>query len=269
MRGRTAALTLAMTAFLTAGAAAAPLGRITESPSLVPNGDQPYGIAAGSDGNLWVGLQGTTNAIERITPSGTTHVFTQGLQASNGSSIQILAPGPDGNVWFSDSGTTKRIGKITPDGSITEYSLPSGASAFGIAPGPDGNMWFADSGNNEIGRITPNGTVTEYAGGLNPGASPGQITPGPDGNMWFTDDSASTPAIGMITTTGTPTSTEIPTGVTGSALRVNRRGSGRRHLVRRRRHDEGDRTGHAHRCGDRVLVRPDLEYLPDADGPGA
>ena len=64
---------------------------ITEFPIPTPTG-QPYGIAAGPDGNLWFAGSLGGN-IGRITPAGAVTEFP----ASDAISI---AAGPDGALWF-------------------------------------------------------------------------------------------------------------------------------------------------------------------------
>src|SRR5207248_11681413 len=56
-------------------AAAAPLAQITEFDQTngLNAGGSPAGIAPGPDGNLWFTDRGTTKAIGRITPNGTTN----------------------------------------------------------------------------------------------------------------------------------------------------------------------------------------------------
>jgi streptogramin lyase len=186
-----------------AGAATGLTPTITEfSAGLNPGGDPNFGMAPGSDGNVWFTDRGPTEAIGRITPSGVITEFSTGLNA--GSSPQGLAAGPDGNLWFTDTGTTKAIGRITPSGAITEFStgLNAGSSPFSITAGPDGNLWFTDPGTTRaIGRITPSGVITEFSSGLNAGAAPSGIAPGSDGNVWF-GDQGTTPAMGRITPSG-------------------------------------------------------------------
>jgi len=118
-----------------------------------------------------------------------------------------ITPGPDGNLWFTEEKTGK-IGRITPSGEITEFVVPSNASAvsasgpWGITAGPDGNLWFADYSGAQIGRITTSGIITTFPMPSNP-SQPIAIAAGPDGNLWFTD--AAGGAIGRITPAGSIT----------------------------------------------------------------
>src|SRR5260370_39590475 len=80
---------------------------------------EPFGIAAGSDGNLWFTEQ-TYNNIGRITPAGTLTEFAVPLTNFTGGSFESIAAGPDGNLWFAENAVSK-IGRITPGGVVTEF----------------------------------------------------------------------------------------------------------------------------------------------------
>ena len=196
------ALGLAGTAHASVGVSSALLGvgNPQQGVNAPPNGillltlpsSDPFGIAAGADGNVWFTDAGG-DEIGRISPStGAVTEFSAGI--TKGASPFGIAAGPDGNMWFTEYGGN-RIGRITPAGVVTEFSagISPGADPYGIAAGPDGNMWFAEPHTGQIGRITPSGVVTEFSTG---GYYPEAITAGPDGNMWFTQGVS----IGRITT---------------------------------------------------------------------
>jgi streptogramin lyase len=184
----------------------------------LPFFEEPGGIAAGPDGNIWFtehaftfgGPKGPNiGKIGRITPAG---VITEFAIPSTDSQPGDIAAGPDGALWFTDESQFPeqgKIGRITTAGVINEFPLPiARTSLFGIAAGSDGNMWFTESvfvagGSSigKIGRITTTGVVTEFA--LDFEATPGGIAAGPDGNLWFTFSAGNGSAgIGRITTAG-------------------------------------------------------------------
>ena len=189
-----------------------PAGEVTEF-DLPVQENQPWGITAGPDGNLWFTAwndddqnQVSNAAIWRVTPLGVLTEFP--LPAPNEYSYfspYEITDGPDGNLWFTGTG----IGRITPAGQITLFPVDTGAVS--ITSGPDGNLWFTGNG---IGRITPAGQVTEFPipastnecslGSNNPDG----ITAGPDGNLWFTEGGCS--KIGRITPGGTITEFALP-----------------------------------------------------------
>ena len=72
---------------------------ITEYSSGLNAGSRPWGITAGSDGDLWFGDQGTTKAIGQITTAGS---ISEVGGLGSGSVPYGLASGTDGNIWFAD-----------------------------------------------------------------------------------------------------------------------------------------------------------------------
>jgi virginiamycin B lyase len=149
----------------------------------------PWGIVAGSDGNLWFTEEGDLQGVGRITTEGTITLLPTTPPGSTwglaGLSDKIAA-GADGALWFTeDMGNV--IGRITTSGAVAEYPLPV-ANRFPnfVAPGPDGNMWFSEIAPGHIGTITPSGVITEIA---IPGFTDSTvgITAGPDGSIWFVE----------------------------------------------------------------------------------
>lgn len=229
-RSLTAGLLIVMGVLLGWADSAQAAGSITEYNEGLA-GSSPEHIVEGPEGNLWFtaskgGVESSTPAIGRITPSGTVTTFSTGL--TSGSSPFDITVGPDGNLWFTDKPVygrgTPAIGRITPSGTITEFTEAHDENGdsielsepLNIIPGPDGNLWFTDwayvGGEPAIGRITPSGAITEFK--LPQFSLPRSIVVGPDRNLWFTDSSAvslSTGSIGRITPGGTLT--EFSTGL--------------------------------------------------------
>ncbi len=183
-----------------------PAGVLTRFPTELvfpgpsPSFTGPFGITAGTDGNLWVTLN-EANLIARFTSGGE----LDGLSSipTSGSRPRSITAGPDGNLWFTERSGNK-IGRITPAGVITEFAIPTPLSRpDDITAGSDGNLWFTEKNANNIGRITPDGVVTEFAVPTH-GV---EIAAGPDGALWFTRSDA---RLGRITTSGVVTEIAIP-----------------------------------------------------------
>jgi streptogramin lyase len=150
------------------------------SEQTLPGYSGPYGIAAGSDGNVWFTETSPPGDVGRLTPTGSLTEFPPSSTARN------IALGADGNLWFTEPGNSV-IGRSTPGGTIVEFSVPPVSSApVDLAQGPDGNIWFTEAAGNNIGSITPGGKIIEYSAP----ARPYGITKGPDGNIWFTEPGA-------------------------------------------------------------------------------
>jgi streptogramin lyase len=118
-----------------------------------------YSIAAGPDGNIWIGDLANTS-IWKLTSAGE---FTRYQIPSGGFPYGICA-GPDGNMWFTCQAPGNSIGKCTMSGVITEYPIPTAsANPQGICSGSDGNLWFTEAGpTNNIGQCTTAGVITEF-----------------------------------------------------------------------------------------------------------
>lgn len=147
----------------------------------------PYGLTAGSDGNLWF-IEGSAYKIGRITTAG---VITEFVIPTPGAMEKRITAGPDGNLWFSEF-SGNRIGRISPTGVITEFVIPSDNShPSELTTGPDGNLWFSENIANKIARITPTGVITEFAlpTSCTTGytCQPSGLITGTDGNLWFTE----------------------------------------------------------------------------------
>ncbi|HEX8282387.1 MAG TPA: hypothetical protein VF588_03490 [Pyrinomonadaceae bacterium] len=102
---------------------------------------EPYGVAVGRDGTVYVSDAGESNRVRRLTPRG---------------EVSTLAGGRDG---FADGA-----------GAAAAFSTPSGLALDGA-----GNLYVADTGNNRVRRVSPEGLVTtvagEGAGGFRDGAA--------------------------------------------------------------------------------------------------
>jgi hypothetical protein len=82
----------------------------------------PFGIAAGSDGNVW--FTASYPGLGWITPSG---IITE-LSLSD---VWFLTAGADGDLWAAGIGTLKRI---SPDGSTSTFSIPAPTLEWGNPP---------------------------------------------------------------------------------------------------------------------------------------
>ncbi len=122
---------------------------------------QPYGVAAGRDGSVWVADRAASKA-EELTPSGQL-IMVLG-QHGPGALLQPegVAVGPGGNVWVSDTGHD-RIVEFAPDGAELRAfgSAGSGSGQLSrprdLAVAPGGDVYVADQGNNRIEEFSPSG----------------------------------------------------------------------------------------------------------------
>ncbi len=182
-----------------------PRGRITEFSHGLARGSVPFGIATGTDAQVWFtdrGCSGTGHcAVGRITAAGQIAELRQGLR--HGGEPLGIAGAAGGEMWFADSAGA--IGEVSPGGQITEHirGLRAGSAPVAVAAGPDGAVWFTDEGQMPaVGRVTAGGAIREFSAGVQAGSEPAAITPVGDGKLWFTDEGSAS-AFGVITV-GTP-----------------------------------------------------------------
>jgi sugar lactone lactonase YvrE len=95
----------------------------------------PFGVAVGADGTVYVADAGETPRLRAISP--------------------------DGKVWTIAGGTR---GFADGQGPAARFDTPSA-----IAIDSDGTVYVADTGNNAIRRVSRDGVVSTVAGGTTPG----------------------------------------------------------------------------------------------------
>src|SRR6266850_7423131 len=146
----------------------------------------PFGIAIGRDGAIYLADAGESNAIRKLTPQGTSTILTT-LAGSNDSfnTPSGLAIDSDGNIYVADTGNN-RIRKITAEGVVSTVAgtgtagyLDGQANAaqfdgpIGVALDAKGNIYVADTYNDRIRKISLEGQVSTLAGAGRPGYSDG------------------------------------------------------------------------------------------------
>jgi virginiamycin B lyase len=126
----------------------------------LPGSGSPWGIAQGSDGQMWFTDQGTDAIGSFNTSTNAIAEYSTGITQGD-TYPRDIASGPDGALWFTEWGANK-IGRIDPTThAITEYPVSNvdnpNPRPYGIVKDPTGAayMWFTESTGNKIGRIGP------------------------------------------------------------------------------------------------------------------
>ena len=134
----------------------------------------PFGIAIGRDGAIYVADAGESNAIRKLTPQGTSTTLT--TLAGNDDSFNTpsgLAIDNDGNLYVADTGNN-RIRKITAEGVVSTVAGTGTAGYLdGVAVDAKGNIYVADTYNDRIRKISLEGQVSTLAGAGRPGNADG------------------------------------------------------------------------------------------------
>ncbi|QGZ42739.1 sugar lactone lactonase YvrE [Pseudoduganella flava] len=243
----------------------------------------PFGIAAGPRGTVYVADGGDANRIRTIAPDGRVATLaggTEGYADGKGAAAHFNTPSAvaldhQGNLYVADTGN-HAIRKVSPDGTVTTLAgngQPGdadgkGAAArfngpVGIAVDDAGIVYVADTYNDRIRRIAPDGTVTTIAGSGQPGDddgpaaaaafdTPSGIAVAPDGTLFVAD--TGNHAVRRIGTDGVVTTVAVPPQ------------GERRAILRRPMGIAVTRDGYLYvtaGAGGRVLqVAPDGEYRP-------
>ena len=153
----------------------------------------PFGLAVGADGMLYVSDGGESNRIRRLAPDGAVTTLAGGAEgfadgagaAASFNTPSGLAIDVEGNLYVADTGNN-RVRKVTPDGRVTTVAGegaaghadgPAAAARFdapvGVAVDRRGNVYVADTYNDRVRKITPDGQVTTVAGAGRPGYADG------------------------------------------------------------------------------------------------
>lgn len=133
----------------------------------------PFGIAAASDGTVYVADGAGAHLIYRIQPdrapavfAGSTEGFADGPAASaRFSTPSGLALDVHGNLFVADTGNDA-IRRIAPDGTVSTIAGPAAGlnGPVGVAVHSDGRIIVADTYNDRIVAIGAAGGITPIAG---------------------------------------------------------------------------------------------------------
>jgi sugar lactone lactonase YvrE len=152
---------------------------------------EPFGIALGSDGAVFVADGGDAHRISRIAADGRVDTVaggTRGFADGQGAAARFdtpagLAIDASGVLFVADTGN-HAVRRITPDGVVSTLAgdglagSEDGAAArfdgpVGIAVDRGGRVIVADTYNDRIRAISREGIVTTLAGGSEPGPEDG------------------------------------------------------------------------------------------------
>ena len=153
----------------------------------------PFGVAVGDDGSIYMTDAGEHNRIQKIAPDGKITRIAGGPEGSGDgvfdkalfNSPSGLAILPGGDLVVADTGNNciRRVpvrgetSTVAGDGKPGYADGPARAAQFngpiGVAVDTRGNIYVADSYNDRIRMITPEGQVSTVAGKGSPGYADG------------------------------------------------------------------------------------------------
>lgn len=168
---------------------------VKDGPAAASRFSDPYGVAIGPRGAIYVADGGDANRIRLIQPDGTVSTLaggSEGFEDGVGTAAAFHTPsaialGHDGSLYVADTGN-HAIRKVDPAGAVTTlagdgtpgYLDGAGRAArfngpIGIAVDDAGIVYVADTYNDRIRRIAPDGAVTTLAGNGKPGMVDGAL----------------------------------------------------------------------------------------------
>lgn len=131
----------------------------------------PFGVAVGADGSVYVADAGESNSIRKITPEGQVSTLAGGETALDTPSG--LALDGEGNLYVADTGNN-RVRKVPKKGIVTTLGREGDFHGpVGVAVDKDGNVYVADTYNDRVRVISKDGQVRTIAGTGSPGYADG------------------------------------------------------------------------------------------------
>ena len=188
---------------------------VTSTEYQVPQGDgnNAWGTASDSNGNVWVALPGcdfsptcssnTPGQIIRFNPSNNSWSSAYKLPSGYGQPI-FLAFDPSGNLWFTMP-STNSLGELNPsNNNVQQFTVPTASSGpWGIAVNSHGVVWFTEHYTNKIGSYNPSTHAFHEIATSKSNTQPYGITVDKSDNVWFAENNPSFPGIGEETAGGT------------------------------------------------------------------
>jgi sugar lactone lactonase YvrE len=145
----------------------------------------PFGVAVGADGSVYVADAGTSQAIRRIAPDGTVTTIAGGVRGfRDGPRGEAAFDAPSGiaidssgTIYVADTGNNA-IRRITADGIVSTVADESDGleGPLGIAVDGGGRVIVADTYHDRIVVLESGGSLRTLAGSSTPGFTDGSAT---------------------------------------------------------------------------------------------
>lgn len=167
---------------------------------------QPGGIAAGSDGNMWI-ADSSNGTVDVMTTSGSiAAAYVSPEQKNEPPSLtsypRFLALSSDGKMYLTQAGDGVNypyhgwLDTVTAAGVFSSIPVPGmSAQTDQVAAGSSGVMYFSDLGNAALDQYTSAGGMRVYPLLLQGayGALPNGVAVAPDNSAWFSCYGGQTP----------------------------------------------------------------------------
>ena len=146
----------------------------------------PYGVACGSNGNIYVANSNGQNVVVFSSTGAKTGTIGSGLGFVRGIWVDT-----DGSIW-TDVDASGAVYHFSASGTkLSEFNVGASNGAFGIA-GDAGYLYIALSSKNDVAQYTRSGTLVSTFGGagttLGKMRTPQGLTFGPNGNLFVVEE---------------------------------------------------------------------------------
>jgi streptogramin lyase len=186
---------------------------LTKSDFPIPAGNDPWGTAFDSQGNVWLAIPSCDPSpmCSTSTPPGKLAVFNPGTSSwsatyqlpSGYAQPLFLAFDGNGNVWF-PMPMNNALGMYNPGlHTFQQWSVPTpGSGPWDVAIDHNGKIWFTEHYTNKIGSFDPITHIFKEIATPASNSQPYGITVDGNNNVWFTENNSSVARIAEYTPAG-------------------------------------------------------------------
>lgn len=213
---------------------------VTVNDYYIPSGQDPWGTAFDSSGNVWVAIPGCDPApmcnsstppgkIAEFNPANSNWIATYQLPSGFAQAL-FLAFDAQGNLWF-PMPMANSIGMLNlRTSTFQQWAVPTASSGpWDIAIDHNGKIWFTEHFTNKIGEFDPATQQFKEVATPASNSQPFGIVVDSSNNVWFTENNSSVALIGEYTTGGVLNEYKIraspPGGLTPHLITVDPSGN--------------------------------------------
>ncbi len=194
----------------------------------IPNGNDPWGTAFDSNGNVWVAVPScdptptcpstTPGKIAVFNPSTSSWITTHQLPSGYAQPFFLTFDG-QGRVWFAMP-MNNSIGMYDPaKNTFQKWAVPTASSGpWDVAVDHNGMIWFTEHYGHKIGRFNPSTHTFKQIATPSTISNPYGITVDANNNIWFTENNSAVAKIAKYTTGGQLLEYKIRNTLPGGSL---------------------------------------------------
>lgn len=158
-------------------------------------GVTPNGLGIDSQGDAWIGGDGSNKVVE-VSPSG----VILGSFSTGGNTFSVTFDA-NGNAWVANASGSNNVAEVSSSGSlIANYT--TGGPSYGIAIDPSGNLWVPNRTAGTVTKLSSSGTVL---GTSTVGGNPVGVAIDGSGNVWVTNEGSNN--VTVLNSAGSPLTT--------------------------------------------------------------